>query len=84
MYLTVKEEYEHWWKAIHPKGDAGATQTEECKRSFYAGTLIAMGILKKIADEYDEDTATLLLEGLDEEIHLYFQELVVTLEKSKK
>ena len=70
---TVQSKWEGFSEATMPK-DAPEIQTQEMKRSFYAGAFSMFSLMKEISDQHAEETAAKMLDTLDQESQSFFKQ----------
>lgn len=68
---TAESKWNEFSEATMPK-DASDIQTQEMKRSFYAGAFSMFNMVMDISD-LDEETAAKKLTELDKEVQTYFR-----------
>lgn len=70
---TVQDKWKGFSEAVMPK-DASDIQTQEMKRSFYAGAFSMFSLMKEISDQHSEETAAKMLDTLDQESQAFFKQ----------
>ena len=68
---TIQQMWEGYKKDVIPE-NASEIQITEMRNSFYAGSASSFELLGKISEKHSEETAAEILQGIHEEIALYF------------
>ena len=71
---TIQQMWEGYKKDTIPK-DASEIQIREMRNSFYAGAASTFNLIDSISDKHDEEIAAEILQGIYEEIKLYFESI---------
>ena len=71
---TIQSAWEDFLNDVVPK-DAPEVQKIEMKNSFYAGAAILFELMKEVADKFDDESGSKILDGIYEEIEIHFAEL---------
>ena len=67
---TVQEAWEGYKKNVVP-ATAGATQLAETQQAFYSGAFIMFEFMATVSENYDEEQACHILDGVQEEIKMF-------------